>query len=218
MAVRLLNKTLILWLITVPEALHNQIRLEGKASFNFFSNLSNCIIMQIHIQYFKLALILLLALLSFTFYMMFKSHQLTQQINIELNSLRQILHRYERIQLRYDTTYHRLVHTRKELLQLETSTTTGIRHSRQSFSIEPLVPGLRAGTPLVEPQSELVEAPNSPWKGDDLLSTTYGGLRNKKYGCWGVSWVDLKGLVLFEHRSRGSRNYSFSKAEGSGNR
>ena len=72
--------------------------------------------MKIHIQHLILVALLLLVI---QLYFSQSTRQLTHEINIQLDSLRQVLHRYERLQLRYDTAYHRLVHTRKELLQLE---------------------------------------------------------------------------------------------------
>lgn len=76
--------------------------------------------MKPNIKYLLLAAMLLIAIHTFTIYMMFKTHRINEQIKIELGTLRQVLHRYESIQLRYDTAYHRLVHTRKKLVELET--------------------------------------------------------------------------------------------------
>ena len=75
--------------------------------------------MKIHIKYLKLAVFLMVAIQAFTFYMIFKTHQLNQEINIEIESLRQLLHRYDSIHLQYDSAYHQLVHTRQRLVGLE---------------------------------------------------------------------------------------------------
>ncbi|MGK7392138.1 MAG: hypothetical protein ACNS60_17425 [Candidatus Cyclobacteriaceae bacterium M2_1C_046] len=68
--------------------------------------------------------LLLVALLLVVLYTSFykpgnDTHQLTYQLNEQLDSLHNTLHRYNQILVHYDSAYQQLAHTRQRLVRIE---------------------------------------------------------------------------------------------------